>query len=208
MLLVSCGDDDPTTVEDNPCNDADATCLTLQLAPEDVSYISVYNPGPDNSQHAITWSSDQALSGYAPGQHITITVNFTTPVEVHYTHESEVLTVTSPLLALCYDRSALPDANFESSGWTNGEYGVECLGECTTGESRIEFITGYSTPTEGDELRQIKFDFVVPATYTSGANAGQPILPGDLTPIQVQFVGTTVGNTVGVPPVYPGEYTD
>ena len=207
-LIVSCGDDDPASVEDNPCNDADATCLTLYLSPDDVSYLSVYNPGPNTSSHAITWSIDRVLSGYAPGQHITITVNFSTPVEVHYAHDSEMLRVSSPLLGVCYDRYAFPTVTLESSGWSNSEYSVECMGECGTGASRFEFTTGYSALAEGDELRQFRFDFTVPATYTSGTNSGTPILPGDLTPIQVQFVGTTAGNTVGNPPVYPGEYSD
>ncbi len=207
LLITSCGNDDPVAT-DSPCADANTTCLNVQLPPDSVSHLSVYNPGPNTTSHAITWNMDNVLFGYAPGQRVVITLNFLVPVEVRYAHNSEILTVAAGASALCYDRHAFPSPSVQSNGWVEADVALECMGDCATGASRVEYAAEYEALAQGDDLRQIKIEFTVPATYTSGTNSGTPILPGDLTPIKVQFVATVPGNTIGNPPAYPGDYPD
>src|SRR5262245_23953212 len=175
VLFVSCGDDDNPAAADDPCDDANATCLTLQVTPADVGQLAVYNPGPNTSQHAITWDVDRVLSDYAPGQHITLTVKFNPPVKVRYDHLEENLTISAGPEALCYDRTDNPDYTFTVGGWTRNASQIDCMGACTTGESRVVFSAGWVALESGDQLAQVTFDFVVPDTYSLGAGAGTPI---------------------------------
>ena len=205
VLAVSCGDDDPVAGDD-PCEDADATCLTLMMTPDDVSYSAVYDPNSNTTQHAISWSLDQVLSNYGAGQRIMVTVKFNPPVTVRYDHGDETLRIEAPALGVCYDRFGQSSPTFQSGGWLNFHATVDYSGECASGASRVVCKVNYASLDEGNELKQASWDFIVPATYSLGTNSGTPILAGDLTPMRVLFVGTTDGNTLGEPPVYPGEY--
>ena len=205
-LIVSCGDDDPAATS-STCDDPAFACVALDVTPTNVVYTSQYNPGGNQTSHAIYWDFDAVLSGYGPGKHVVINVSFDPPMKVRYDHIGQQFSVIAGSLAGCFDRFAHPTVAFTSPTWINANPEVECAGECVTGASHVSFNAAFTPVVVGDELHRVSIDFTVPATYPTGGSSGTPVLSGDLTPIRVMFTSVVNGgNTEADPPVWPGNY--
>ncbi len=205
-LIISCGDDEGPAAADDPCDDANTTCLNLTLAVADMTHLENYSTFNDDTHHNLIWRVDgKPVFGYGPGQHITITVKFDPPVTVRYDHNSEQLTlIAGP--DDCYDRTATATSTFATASWTDIFASVEAQGLCVTSISQVNGTAIFSPLGTGDELHSVTFEFTVPPTYTDGDGAGTPVLASDLSPISVTLTSIILGDARGNPPAWPGEF--
>ncbi len=205
-LTLSCGDDDNPAAVDTPCDDANTTCVSLTLSDDDVAYTTTYYSASNQTVHSLAWDmSSKQVDDYGPGQRIIVNITFDPPLKVRYNHNNEDFGFSAGEKGTCTNRYASPSTwEFTHNGWTSSLDDINLSGECTTGESILFMRATFQDLLKDRELKHLSYDFVVPEAYTSGASAGEPVLPGDLVIWRIRISTYITGNNGGDPPIWPG----
>jgi hypothetical protein len=198
-LLVACGDDDDPVAVDSPCDDANTTCLTLQLTTADMTYFNNYDPLGDRTGHTLHFDASSAvLSDYGPGRRVFVTVTFNPPIEVRYDHSGQSFRFHAGSTG-GIDGSVNPTFSALITDWPYMNAEAACMRESVTGAPRFGLFADFDPLTPGDELNSVSFSLTIPETYTNG----MPVLAGDLVNITIE-VGTLLdGSSEGNPPAWP-----
>ena len=205
VLSLSCDDDDDPVAGNQPCSGS-TSCFDLTLGAPELTYNSFYDVGADQTTHTLEWTiGSRVINGYAPGRKIVATITFNPPIAAQYAHLLETFSLIAGSQAVCFDRSATPNADVASSGWTASADTVRCEGACSDGASKLTTLASFGPLQADDQMSQLSFEFTVPSTYTDGASQGEPVLPGNLTVRRVLMIAVLDGDTEGLPPAYQGE---
>jgi hypothetical protein len=200
-LFAACSDDDPTAGT-SPCLDDDTSCLTVRATADQMTYTSNYDPMFDLSEYSYVWTTaGEELADFRPGQHVTITLVFSPPLEVLYDHaDQSTWLVTAP--PACGSGFVRFDGTSSVSGnWPAPTPTVDIEG-CATGTPRLRVINTTRDLKTGQELRSLTCTFTVPDTYESGGDAGETIPSGNLTVVSIS-TGTSHTGPLQGPPIWP-----
>ncbi len=197
-LSIACGDDDPAAV-DNPCDDANTSCLNLELTPDQMSYAGSFDPSENWTIHTVSWNlGSTVLSSYGPGRRIIINVNFDPSIDARYDHFSHGFALFAGPGGT-FDKSATPPLTSYSTDWVRLQASATCQGHSINSASRFQVAVLYGPLEAGDRLKALRFDVTIPATYDNGV----PVLAGDVGPMSVFVSATITGNSEGNPPAWP-----
>jgi hypothetical protein len=204
--VLGCGEDGPT-VGGSPCAQEvtrDVSCVSLVLDASDMEYQTHYDDLFGWTEHEGAWSPDgSVIRGYGPGQQIRVSVRFHPPLVVRIRTVPRLTFEAGPEGDT--DRRVTVETTVDYAGdWQPFQTYATLNGSAGTGESLFRVSTSFDVLEPGAELSALTWEFTVPDTYDSGAQAGQPILPGDLTVLRVWWGASTDGRSPDEPPVWPG----